>query len=75
MEQILLTQSERDKAGNVEKGWGIVLDIDALLKAQIKKVLIGIGKESKRLDDTTYLIPDYTKYAKAFKEVNDEGES
>ena len=34
---LLLTNKEKDKAGNIDKGWGIVLDVDALLKAQLRK--------------------------------------
>ncbi len=39
MEQddLLLTPLERDKVGYVDKNWGVVLDIDALLQAQLAK--------------------------------------
>lgn len=38
-------------------------------KAQLKKALIGVGKETKRMDGTTYLVPNYHKYREALKEV------
>lgn len=31
----------------------------------VKKLLIGIGKEAKRIDGTVYLVPDYAKYKQA----------
>jgi len=48
-------------------------EVKALLKAQRKKALIGIGKEVKKLDGTTYLIPDYKKYREAVKEMGLDG--
>ena len=37
-----------------------------LVRADILK---SISKESKRLDDTIYLVPDYTKFREAIKEA------
>ena len=39
--------------------------------AQIKKLLLGISKETLKLDETTYLVPDYTKFKEALEEMND----
>lgn len=41
----------------------------ATAKAQLKKVLIGIGKEVKGFSNNTYLVPDYLKYKEALKEI------
>ena len=38
-------------------------------RAQVKKLLLGISKETKKLDQTTYLVPDYTKFKEALEEV------
>ena len=42
-----------------------------VLKTQMKKLLLGISKETKRLDGTTYLVPDYSKFKEALEEMND----
>ena len=47
----------------------IARQIDQLYEAQAKKLLLSISKESKRLDQTTYLVPDYTKFREAIKKV------
>ena len=39
-------------------------------KAGIKEALIRVGREARRTDGTTYLVPDYKKYRQALK---DEG--
>ena len=38
---------------------------------QMKKLLLGISKETKKLDGTTYLVPDYSKFKEALEEMND----
>ena len=43
--------------------------INQLYEAQAKKLLLSISKESKRMDGTTYLVPDYTKFREAIKEA------
>ena len=37
--------------------------------AQMKKLLLGISKETKKLDGTIYLVPDYSKFKEALEEV------
>ena len=44
-------------------------EIDQLYEPQAKKLLLSISKESKKLDGTTYLVPDYTKFREAIKRV------
>ena len=38
-------------------------------KAQVKKLLLGISKETLKLDGTIYLVPDYSKFKEALEEV------
>ncbi len=40
-----------------------------IAKAQHRKTLLGVGKKVKRMDGTTYLVPDYKKYREALKEI------
>ncbi|KKN72937.1 hypothetical protein LCGC14_0406410 [marine sediment metagenome] len=42
-------------------------------QAQLKKALLGVGKEVKRMDNTAYLVPDYHKYREALKEAGLDG--
>ena len=44
-------------------------------EAQVKKALISIGKEAKRMDGKTYWVPDYAKYRQAVKEAGIESAS
>ena len=43
---------------------------EVLVARGIREALIRVGREARRMDKTTYLIPDYKKYRQALK---DEG--
>ena len=55
-----LTDEEMEEAANFSRVAG----------AQMKKLLLGISKETKKLDGTTYLVPDYSKFKEALEEMN-----
>lgn len=70
---LLLTDKERKQ---IPKGFRYLLEykeeLDWLLEVQLKKALIGVGKEAQRMDGSTYLVPDYHKYRKALEEAGIE---
>ena len=72
-----VTQETRTLLFGVEPGLAYIEVISGKFADQIiplarADTLKSISKESKRLDGTTYLVPDYTKFREALKELGIE---
>ena len=68
---ILLTEDEIVKEASKDKEY-CQLSVDVGMWAareQMKRLLLGISKETLKLDKTIYLVPDYSKFKEALEEV------
>ena len=54
-----------------DSAWDSNMAFRDMCQGQMKKLLLGISKETKRLDQTTYLVPDYSKFKEALEEMSD----
>ena len=74
IKQIVMIQASAKHKGDFLKHYDMDDGVEsgkAVAKAQMKKLLLGISKETKKLDGTIYLVPDYSKFKEALEEMND----
>ena len=71
MKMLRLTEDEIIAEASKDKEYcQLAVDVGMwAAREQMKRLLLGISKETKKLDQTTYLVPDYTKFKEALEEV------